>query len=234
MDPCNNRPTTTTPDSTKKTFNSALVRLNVGGTRYEVSRGTLTLYEGSTLASLAKSWKEGKFNNEIFIFRDGRLFAYVLDYLRSDKVHLPYSITRAALKEELDHFQIPADMSKVFVEKDYYSIDRLNREIKQHMAAMEEKKKEVAAIIESYRLAHKFTESVSKNGFDWSNVVTPSITVQSGIDKKLLHECLLSRGLDIYGYQIVNDVVRVSLGPVQERIEEVQKATGSPYRFFAL
>lgn len=235
-----NYPLPSDPPSThsthrKQPFNKDLVRLNVGGIRCEVSRDTLTLYEGSLLASLASTWNEDKFNSEIFVFRDGHLFAYVLDYLRSGKVHLPYSITRAALKEELDHFQIPADMNKIFVERDYFSIDRLNQEIKEHRAAIEEKEREVAAIIESYRLAHKLTASVSKHGFDWSRVVTPTIAVTPGIDKKLLHDCLLAQGVDVYGYQVEQTGAHVSLGPIQDDEKGVycQTPTGSPFRFFS-
>ncbi|GAX22432.1 hypothetical protein FisN_14Hh046 [Fistulifera solaris] len=222
-----------------KTFHRDLVCLNVGGLRYEVSRTTMTQYEGSVLDSLAKTWNEEKFNSEIFVFRDGSLFAYVLDYLRSGKVYLPYSIARAALQEEFDHFQIPADMEKVYVEKDYFTIDRLTKEIKEHKDAIEEKERTVAAIIESYRLAHNLTASVMKHGFDWSKVVTPSFTVTPGIDKKLLRDCLLAQGVEVYGYRMENFEARISLGPIQDETGGTpcngayrKTATGSPFRFF--
>jgi hypothetical protein len=228
-------PTTNTP----KAFNRDIICLNVGGIRYEVSRKTMTQYEGSVLASLAKTWNEEKFNSEIFVFRDGHLFAYVLDSLRSGKVYLPYSITRAALKEEFDHFQIPADMKNVFVEKDYFTIDRLTKEIKEHREAIEEKERAVAAIIESYRLAYNLTASVMKHGFDWSKVVTPSFAVTPGIDKKLLRDCLLAQGVEMYGYRMENFEARISLGPIQEdnggtpcKGAHRKTATGSPFRFF--
>lgn len=229
-------PDTSSPPSTnsKKTFNRDLIRLNVAGTHYEVSREMLMRYQGSLLANLANTWNEDKFNSEIFIFRDGQLFAYVLDYLRSGKVHLPYSITLAALKKELDYFQIPVDMSQLIVEKDYFSIDRLSREIKAHKAAIQEKEMEIAAIVESYRLAYELTTSVMEKGFDWSSVLSPSLIVKPGINKEMLHDSLLSQGIDVYGYNMGNFKVRVALGPVQEEEKGAycQTPTASPFRFF--
>ena len=228
------QPSSPPATSSKKTFNRDLIRLNVAGIHYEVSRETLMRYQGSLLASLANTWNEDKFNSEIFIFRDGHLFAYVLDYLRSGKVHLPYSIIRAALKQELDYFQIPVDMSQLFVEKDYFTIDRLSREIKEHKAAIQEKEMEIAAIVESYRLAHELTTSVMEKGFDWSSVLTPSMIVKPGINKQMLHDSLLSQGIDVYGYHMGNFKVRVALGPIQEEEKGAYcpTPTSSPFRFF--
>lgn len=54
-----------------------IVRLNVGGVRYDVSRDTIERCEGSMLASLiSDNWKEGNSdsNEPIFIDRNGLLF----------------------------------------------------------------------------------------------------------------------------------------------------------------
>lgn len=80
-----------------------IIRLNVGGTRYEVSRDTLMRYERSMLASLVSGkWKEGDGDKEIFIDRDGTRFKYILDYLRSDRLHVPHLSDRSTLKDEFD------------------------------------------------------------------------------------------------------------------------------------
>lgn len=93
---------------------SKIVRLNVGGTRYDVSRDTLERCEGSMLASLISNhWREGITDEPIFIDRNGRIFEYILDYLRTDKVHLPSSVSPVALEEEFDFYGIDADMTKV-------------------------------------------------------------------------------------------------------------------------
>ena len=96
-----------------------VVRLNVGGTRYDVSRDTLERCEGSMLAIfISDHWKEGNANEKepIFIDRNGRLFEYVLDYLRTNKVYLPSAVSRAAEQEEFKFYGIDADMSKVMKE----------------------------------------------------------------------------------------------------------------------
>lgn len=87
--------------------NSKIVRLSVGGTRYDVARDTLERCGGSMLAKLISGhWKEGKSDEPIFIDRNGRLFEYVLDYLRNNKFHLPPSVCRATVKEEFEYYGI--------------------------------------------------------------------------------------------------------------------------------
>jgi hypothetical protein len=55
-----------------------IVRLNVGGNRYEAARDTPMRFEGSMLSSLiSDGWKEGNGQNEMFFDRDGKLFAYI-------------------------------------------------------------------------------------------------------------------------------------------------------------
>jgi hypothetical protein len=91
-----------------------IVRLNVGGMRYDVSRSTLERCEGSMLISLiSEHWKEGNSDEPIFIDRNGRLFEYVLDYLRTAKVYLPATVSPLALEEEFEFYGIEADMTKV-------------------------------------------------------------------------------------------------------------------------
>ncbi|GAX25727.1 potassium voltage-gated channel Shal-related subfamily D member 1 [Fistulifera solaris] len=208
-----------------------MICLNVGGIRYQVSRETLTRYEGSLLATYANSWNENTFNQEIFIFRDGHLFAYVLDYLQSGKVHWPSSVIQMKLKQELDYYGIPVDASKIVEEKDYFIIDRLTKEIKEHKAAIEEKERQVVAIVESYRLTHQYAEIVSKssgNGFS-----THSFPVTGNFDKKLLQESLLSRGLDAYFYQNAKQGAKVILGPITEEDKRIygEKRTGFQFTF---
>lgn len=87
-----------------------IVQLDVGGTLYKVSRDTLARCEGSMLAKLVSDhWKEGNSDEPIFIDRNGRLFEYVLDYLRTNKLYLPGSVSRAAVKEECEFYGISLD-----------------------------------------------------------------------------------------------------------------------------
>lgn len=106
---------------TEDSFND-IFHLNVGGTHYYVARDTLERCEGSLLASLISiDCKEDDSddsetifiegdgqsecnNNSIFIDRNGRLFEYVLDYLRTSELNLPSSVSRAAVKKEFEYY----------------------------------------------------------------------------------------------------------------------------------
>lgn len=110
-------------EMTTKETKRKIVQLNVGGTRYDVSRDTLERCEGSMLASLISDhWKEGNSDDDkpIFIDRNGLLFQYVLDYLRTRKVFVPPSVSRAAVKEEFQYYGIDAGTGcdTAFVELD--------------------------------------------------------------------------------------------------------------------
>ncbi|GAX22431.1 potassium voltage-gated channel Shaw-related subfamily C member 3 [Fistulifera solaris] len=216
--------------NTPKAFRSDLIRLNVGGIRYEVSRSTMTRYEG--LASLAESWNDQKYNNELFLFRNGQLFAYILDYVRSGNVHLPSFISIKVFKEELEYYKIPVDMSKIVEEKDYFTVDRLNREIEEHQAAMEALEKQRVAIVESYRLAYQFAELCATNSNKQPSIVAPSFPVRGNINKKMLHECLLSRGLEAYGYLQGPKGATISLGTTPEIVNGAHDQHKLPFLIF--
>jgi hypothetical protein len=149
------------------------------------------------LASLISGkWKEGDGESEIFIDRDGGRFKYVLDYLRSDRVSVIDRLDRAALQEEFDYFGIDADTSKIFMMDDFLSIDALAKEIKAYEAVIEEKKKTIAVIQESYRFAGKFATAVDLNG------TCLKFELEKDVDKELIRGCLLSRGLSVVSYGI--------------------------------
>ncbi|GFH50201.1 K_tetra-domain-containing protein [Chaetoceros tenuissimus] len=99
---------------------STIVKLNIGGTPYEVSRSLINSFPDSMLGSVVSDkWKE---NSEelIFIERDGQRFRYVLDYMRDGKVNLPRGECVESLCTELDYFGIEYDLKLIS------SNDRLN------------------------------------------------------------------------------------------------------------
>lgn len=88
----------------------ALVNLNVGGEMYTTSLFTLSRYPNSMLGSMFS----GKFqistdkSGNFFIDRDGALFRYIINYLRTGKLCLPTSFDEfEQLKAESEFFQIP-------------------------------------------------------------------------------------------------------------------------------
>lgn len=85
---------------------SSLVELNVGGVHYTSSVATLSKEPGSLLAKiLAQDAPLKDPKGRIFIDRDGVLFRYVLDYLRSSTLVLPEGFReRERLRQEALHF----------------------------------------------------------------------------------------------------------------------------------
>ncbi|GAX22423.1 hypothetical protein FisN_14Hu037 [Fistulifera solaris] len=161
-------------------MDNKIVRLNVGGTRYDVSRDTLARCEGSMLASLiSKQWKEGNLNEPIFIDRNGRLFEYILDYLRTNEVHLPLSVNRTAVEKEFDYYAIPVDWTQV------------------HLPSLDEWMEEVE-LRQMQQFVTFVREELSKLPY-WEKKVKipPSVYVQLCGHDQLLSQLLSDRGMQL-------------------------------------
>ncbi len=90
-----------------------VVKFNIGGQRYEVSRSLLCIYPESMLAKCASDqWQEDP-EAEIFIEGDGDLFRYVLIYLRHGSVCLPVTESNGALMKELEFYGIDVNEESI-------------------------------------------------------------------------------------------------------------------------
>jgi hypothetical protein len=94
----NDSPTTTKNDTSK------VVRLNVGGTHYEVSRSLMEMYPDTMLARMISDEWSNKDGQEVFIDRNGPRFQYVLDYMRDQKAALAMNVTKESILTELEYF----------------------------------------------------------------------------------------------------------------------------------
>ncbi|CAL69870.2 BTB domain-containing protein [Caenorhabditis elegans] len=92
-----------------------VITLNVGGTMYTTTRSTLSKETDTLLANIASgSLSEDEQANVVtlpdgtlFVDRDGPLFAYVLHFLRTDKLSLPEQFREVArLKDEADFYRL--------------------------------------------------------------------------------------------------------------------------------
>lgn len=86
---------------------SEIVRLNVGGHLYTTMKSTLKRYQ-----SLALQWildySDRDSEGNIVVDRDGRMFEYILRFLRTDKLCLPDDFSDFdSLTTEVDYFDIP-------------------------------------------------------------------------------------------------------------------------------
>ncbi|XP_040885128.1 BTB/POZ domain-containing protein KCTD21-like [Toxotes jaculatrix] len=85
------------------------VSLNVGGEIYTTTLDTLTRCRDSMLGAMFTGQMPVLRDNRgnIFIDRDGKVFRYILNYLRSSSLDLPDSFSELALlQREADFFQI--------------------------------------------------------------------------------------------------------------------------------
>ena len=79
-----------------------LVRINVGGVRYECYEDTLNTFKDSKLAKLDKSADNfNKATNEFFFDRNPALFNHILDACRTGTIHLPKDTCGISFKAEL-------------------------------------------------------------------------------------------------------------------------------------
>ncbi|KAG9299944.1 hypothetical protein G9A89_009672 [Geosiphon pyriformis] len=100
--------------------------VNVGGVKYETYRSTFTAYPTTLLGIMFHERNSALLHpvngNEHFIDRDGHLFWYILQFYRTGKIYWPdersssnsnssnhnlLPISREALEDEMDYFQIP-------------------------------------------------------------------------------------------------------------------------------
>lgn len=97
-----------TSPSDKGLLDCSVIKLNVGGKRFFTTRTTLTSDSGSMLAAMfsGRHQVHRDENGFIFIDRDGSLFSYVLNWLRSRVIPPLDSVTRACLLEEARYFQL--------------------------------------------------------------------------------------------------------------------------------
>lgn len=85
------------------------VSLNVGGEIYTTTLDTLTRCQDSMLGAMFTGQipvlRDSRGN--VFIDRDGKVFRYILNYLRSSALDLPDGFSELALlRREVDFFQI--------------------------------------------------------------------------------------------------------------------------------
>ena len=101
-------------------------KLNIGGTKYEVSDTLLDGFPESMLRKITSdTWNQNNCDDgggnkrrkieagEIFIERDGGRFKYVLDFMRDGTVTLPPSIPRQQLVKDMEYYGIDFDESKI-------------------------------------------------------------------------------------------------------------------------
>jgi len=92
--------------SKRKRQATKVVKFNVGGQPFTVSRSLLEMHPDTMLAkSASEKWQDDP-ESKIFIERDGELFRHVLSYLRDGKVKLPLTVTKEGFLAELQYYGV--------------------------------------------------------------------------------------------------------------------------------
>jgi hypothetical protein len=84
------------------------IKLNVGGVLYQTTKDTLTKDSNSTLSSMfsGRHPLQQDENGYYFIDRDGKLFEYILKFLRDDKIYLKNipDVTLECILDEANYY----------------------------------------------------------------------------------------------------------------------------------
>ncbi|KAM9320917.1 potassium channel regulatory protein [Gastrophryne carolinensis] len=102
--------------------NPDVVTLNVGGTQFTTLASTLLRFPESKLAHMLHGGDRDfrVVNGQYFVDRDGSLFSYILDYLRTSQLTLPISFSDyERLQREAEFYQIPELAEKLGQESFY-------------------------------------------------------------------------------------------------------------------
>ncbi|KAK3600777.1 hypothetical protein CHS0354_009206 [Potamilus streckersoni] len=100
------------------TPNGEIIHLSVGGVEYKTTRATLCKYPNSMLGAMFSSTLSTHVDQTgcYFIDRDGEIFKYILNYLRSSRLSLPTGF---------------ANLDQLSLEADFYQILPLIKELKE-------------------------------------------------------------------------------------------------------
>lgn len=86
------------------------VTLNVGGIRYKVYKSTLKKIPATRLSRLTESLANyDPVNNEYFFDRHAGVFAQILNYYRTGKLHYPMNVCGPLFEEELEFWGLDAN-----------------------------------------------------------------------------------------------------------------------------
>ena len=162
-------------------------KLNVGGTKYEVSDTLLDGFPESMLRKITSdTWNQksndddgddGNNTKEIFIERNGGRFQYVLDFMRDGTVTLPPSIPRQQLIKDMEYYGIDFDDTKIILSvtdesdlfthfSEYYKewsrfqgiFESKQKEIDDRYKRLDDQNREIGAECLANKIALKFFE----------------------------------------------------------------------------
>ncbi|CAH8438333.1 unnamed protein product [Schistosoma turkestanicum] len=115
----------------KKYIKDSKIVINVSGRRFETRKSTLEKFPDTLLGSDEKDYFQDPVSKEYFFDRDPELFRYIMEYYRSEKLHLPKDYCVTAYHEELLYFGIMPEIMGDCCYEEYLDKYRENKERQQ-------------------------------------------------------------------------------------------------------
>jgi BTB/POZ domain len=193
------------------------IKLNVGGTHYEVSRSLIESFPNTMLARMiGEMWQDANGGDTaaevgpIFIDRDGDRFRYILDFMRESgtTVCIPPNVSREALLNDFAFDGLVVDDPSMVAYCDHTvasasAVAQLDRKMKVGFATMGAKLQEQFIEYKFGMLAHSLVEEKLKySGGVFEYVWSPSKAEELGIeydfavDMMTLNSCLAEYGFE--------------------------------------
>ncbi|CAH8443605.1 unnamed protein product [Schistosoma haematobium] len=115
----------------KKYIKDRKIVINVSGRRFETRKSTLEKFPDTLLGSDEKDYFQDPVSKEYFFDRDPELFRYIMEYYRSERLHLPKDYCVTAYHEELLYFGIMPEIMGDCCYEEYLDKYRENKERQQ-------------------------------------------------------------------------------------------------------
>ncbi|CAH8831076.1 unnamed protein product [Trichobilharzia szidati] len=117
--------------SNRNCFQDQKIIINVSGRRFETLKSTLEKFPDTLLGSDEKDYFQDPVSKEYFFDRDPELFRYIMEYYRSERLHLPKDSCVTAYHEELLYFGIMPEIMGDCCYEEYLDKYRENKERQQ-------------------------------------------------------------------------------------------------------
>ncbi|KAK3084878.1 hypothetical protein FSP39_020654 [Pinctada imbricata] len=115
------------------------IKINVGGSVFEIFRKELMQYPDTLLGSLStKVGSSDDVQSMFFFSRNPETFNNILDFYRHGKLHFASGNCGAALHDEIDYWQLPLDAICECCVQEYFRYEKEMEQIKVLKAAFEE------------------------------------------------------------------------------------------------
>ena len=202
---------------------SETILLSVGGVKYETSRETICKDQESMLAAMFSGRHPLTCNSKgyYFIDRDGKLFRYIINFLRNQEIHLPKDNPQliSDLLHEAEYFQLSSlinILNGIQVKNDVTQIT-----YKELVMLVNSSRPIQAPFLSMSFLVIKYLDLNAANlqGCDFSNTnifetnfahanLSGCIFEHSIVQKSIFTDCILRKGNFVYANFSGNDMKR--------------------------